>query len=173
MRRARDFPKARSIFISTSKEALFTALVETFAMPNIERFENLATSAGGGLAAIRAILKFAPAIIRETPVPKLVKVLIGDAPAFPEMATAYREQVADRVLGMVAGLLKQANETGEINIEDPALTARIVVAPIILSALWRIVFEHDPMARVDLGALFAVHEEMLMRALNARGAEHE
>lgn len=167
------FSKGTLYLYFDSKEALFPALVETFALPNIARFETAAKSAGGGLATIRAFMKFAPAIIRETPVPKIAKVLIGDAPAFPEMATAYREQVVDRVLGMVAESLRQAKDAGEIDIDDPALTARIVVAPIILSAVWRIVFEHDPKAHVDLDALFAVHEKMLMRALGANEAEHD
>ncbi len=167
------FSKGTIYLYFDSKEALFTALVEAYALPNIARFEAAAKNAGGGLSTICAFMKFAPTIIRETPVPKLAKVLIGDAPAFPEMATAYRKQVVDRVLGMVAGSLKQAKDAGEIEIDDPALTARIVVAPIILSAVWRIVFEHDSKARVDLDALFALHEKMLMRALGAGEAAHD
>ncbi|WDI32743.1 TetR/AcrR family transcriptional regulator [Hyphococcus flavus] len=165
------FSKGTIYLYFDSKEALFTGLVETFALPNIEMME-AAAKGGGGLSAIRALLKFAPVIIRDTPVPKLAKVLIGDAPAFPEMATAYREKIVDRVIGMVAASLGQAKAAGEIDIDDPALTARIVVAPIILSAVWRVVFEHDAKARIDLEALFSIHEKMLMRALGVSEAAH-
>ncbi len=162
------FSKGTIYLYFDSKEALFTALVETFALPNIARLEAAAKGAGGGLATLQTFMKVAPVIIRETPVPKIAKVLIGDAPAFPEMATAYRKQVVDRVLGVVAAALDEARQAGEIDVEDPALTARLVVEPVILSAVWRIVFEHDEDAKVDLGALFALHEDMLMRALNAK-----
>lgn len=153
-----------------SKEALFTALVETFALPNIAQVEASAKTAGGGLSTIRTVLKLAPIMIRDTPVPKIAKVLIGDAPAFPALASAYRKQVVERVLGVIANALAEARDAGEIEIDDPKLAARLVVAPVIMSAVWRIVFEHDEAAHVDLDALFAAHEKMLMRALGAKGA---
>lgn len=150
-----------------SKEALFTALVETFALPNIAQVE-AAGKTGGGLSTIRTVMKLAPIMIRDTPVPKIAKVLIGDAPAFPALASAYRKQVVERVLGVIANALAEARDAGDIEIDDPKLTARLVVAPIIMSAIWRIVFGHDQDAHVDLEALFAVHEKMLMRALGAK-----
>jgi AcrR family transcriptional regulator len=150
-----------------SKEALFTSLVDAFAIPNIERIEQAAEAAGSAMAAIEAMMRLAPVFIRETPVPKIMKILIADAPAFPEMVTAYRKKVVERVLGAITNALKKAKENGEIDIGDPALTARLVVAPIVMSGIWRILFEHDPKAKVDLEALFALHEQILKRALAA------
>lgn len=153
-----------------SKEDLFTSLIETFAIPNIERFEATAAQALGGVAAIRAFLGLAPALIRTSPVPKIAKILIADGPAFPHMASAYRKDVVERLLSLLADVLREAKDSGEIDIDDPALTARLVVAPMFFSAMWRVVFEHDEEAVVDLDALFAVYEKMLMRALGVKGA---
>ncbi len=148
-----------------SKEALFTSLIETFALPNVERIETAARAAGGARNAIRAVLALAPNLVRESVVPLIAKILIADAPAFPDIVTAYRKTVIERVLGVFADILKDAHEAGEIDVSDPDLTARLVVAPIMFSAMWRVVFEHDDEAKLDLVKLFALHEKMLLRAL--------
>ena len=155
-----------------SKEALFTSLVETFAIPNIVMFEAAVQNAGSGVAAIRTFMKIAPSVIRESPLPKIAKILIADAPAFPEIVTAYREQVIERALGVIVSALRAAKEAGEIEIGDPRLTARLVIAPVLMSAIWRIVFEHDPAAKIDLDALFAEHEKMLLRGLGVKELAH-
>ena len=152
-----------------SKEALFRALIETFAIPNIEMLEAAAAQFGGGLGALKMIIRMAPTIVRESPVPKIAKVLVADSTNFPEIVSEYRQTVVERMLGMMAGLLARAHDAGEIEIGDPALTARIVVAPIFFSAMWRVVFEQDGKSKVDLDALFALYEDMLMRALRAKG----
>lgn len=149
-----------------SKEALFEAVVETIAAPNVERLEVAAATAIGVGALIDAIVALAPAIIREGRIPKIVKVLIADAPAFPTVTTAYRKAVVERGLGALTGVLTKAKDRGEIAIGEPALTARLIAAPMIFSAVWRIAFEHDDDARVDLDALFAEHGALLKRALN-------
>ncbi len=153
-----------------SKEALFEAVVETFAAPNVERLEGVAAMATNVGALIDAVAALAPAIIREGRIPKIAKILIGDAPAFPSLTTMYRKKVVERGLGALTGVLARAKERGEIMIGEPALTARLVAAPMIFSAVWRIVFEHDDDARVDLDALFAEHAALLKRALNIREA---
>lgn len=148
-----------------SKDALFIALIETVAAPNVEKVEQLAASAPSAAAALHALTGFMPHVIRETSLPRVVKVLLADAGAFPDVVRRYRSQVIDRVLAAVAKVLERGQLSGELSVDDPRLTARLVVAPVILSAIWRVVFEIDPEAKVDLDALFALHEKMLLRAL--------
>jgi AcrR family transcriptional regulator len=152
-----------------SKEALFTSLIETFALPNVERIEMAARAAGGARNAIHAVMALAPSLVRESVVPLIAKILIADAPAFPDMATTYRKTVVERVLAVFTNILKDAHEAGEIEVSDPELTARLIVAPIFFSAMWRVVFEHDDEAKFDVAKLFALHEEMLLRALCFKG----
>jgi hypothetical protein len=71
----------------------------------------------------------------------------------------------DRVLSMIASLLKRANDAGETKIDNPDLTARLVMAPVVFSALWQAVFNQKSEADVDLNELFALHEQMMLRAL--------
>ncbi len=164
------FSKGALYLYFDSKEALFEAVVENFAMPNVARLETVAATAGGVGAVIDAMTTLAPVIIREGRIPKIAKVLIGDAPAFPAVATAYRQKVIDRVLAVITGVLKKAKAASEIDIGEPALAARLIVAPMIFSAVWRIMFEHDDEAHFDLDAFFSQHGIMLKRAFKLEAA---
>lgn len=148
-----------------SKEALFTALIDEFAAPNVARLEAVAKKTEGGAETISALMRLAPTLICETPVPKIVKVLISDAFSFPHVVAAYRRNVVERALGVMAGALEKARAQGEFDIDDAQLTARLVAAPLVLSAIWRVVFERADEARVDVHALFRLHEKLLLRAL--------
>jgi AcrR family transcriptional regulator len=150
-----------------SKDALFTSLIEEFAVPNIERVEAIASQATSAEEALREFTRFAPTLIRESSIPKIMKVLVANAPAFPETATAYRKKVVERGLGVIAGVLAKAKSSGEFTLDDPALAARLVAAPVIFSALWRILFEHDSEAQLDVEALLDLHVRTLIRGLTA------
>lgn len=152
-----------------SKGALFATLVEEFAVPNIEKMERLAGEIPRAADALKALMGLAPILVRETPVPRILKVLIGDGGAFPELAAAYRRQVVDRVLSVIEGVLDRGRMNGEFVIDDAALVARLVVAPIVLSAIWIILFERDAATSVDLDALFELHGRFLLRALCPTG----
>ena len=161
--------KAALYLYFDSKEALFTALIEEYAVPNVERLEFAVAAAGSGADALRSLLGIAPTLITETNVPKIVKVLIGDSQNFPEVVQAYRRKVVDRALGVVEKCLTRAHDSGEFHITDPSLTARIVVAPIIFSAIWRVVFEKRDEPDIDLDALFKTHLDMVLHALRNDG----
>jgi AcrR family transcriptional regulator len=154
-----------------SKEALFQALIESVAMPKVALMEGIAAAYPSGLEALQAIGRAAPVVIRESNLPRLMKVLISDAMTFPEIVRDYRRNVIDRVLGMVAGILERSMKAGEIRRADPKLLARLVVAPIAVSGIWHVIFGADPEADVDLDALFALHVETMTRALSVKEAK--
>ena len=153
-----------------SKEAMFRALVESLASPNLEMIEKINESAGSFREALSGICRFAPLLIRHTELPRLMKVLVGDSHLFPQMVLAYRKELIERVIAMISGMLKRAHEAGEIEIENPELTARVVMAPVVLSALWQAIFNSRSEAEVDLEQLFEIHERMMLKALEPRNA---
>lgn len=148
-----------------SKEAMFRALVESLASPNLEMIETIIEGSGSLRDALAGISRFAPLLIRHTELPRLMKVLVGDSHMFPQMVRAYRQELIERVLAMIAGMLRRAKESGEADIEDPELTARIVMAPVVLSGLWQAIFNSRSEAEVDLEELFRIHERMMLKAL--------
>jgi AcrR family transcriptional regulator len=154
-----------------SKEALFTALIETLAMPNLGHIEMISASAPSMREALDRLVMFAPVLIRHSNLPRLMKVLIGDSHNFPEIIHTYRTQILERVLGALAQMLEAAKARGEIEIGDPKLMARLVVAPIAFSGIWQAVFAGDEEAEVDLEALFRMHAELLIKAIGTQGQQ--
>lgn len=150
-----------------TKETLFAALIETIAVPSVERIEAITASATTAREAIHALTALAPHIIRTTPLPRVLKVLIGEAGTFPQLAEQYRRSVIDRGLAALAGLLERGRASGELSVDEPLLTARLVIAPVLLSAIWRVVFERADEEPIDLETLFRLHERYLLRTLQA------
>ncbi|MEO1594533.1 MAG: helix-turn-helix domain-containing protein [Pseudomonadota bacterium] len=148
-----------------SKDELFRELIETLAVPNLETIERMTRTAPSFEAAMAAIATFAPQLIRETHLHKLMKVLTGDSHSFPDIVASYRRDVIDRVLAAVTALLQNAHDAGEISVAEPALTARLVVAPMIMSMLWQAVFAPTDRVPIDLETLFQLHAENMKRAL--------
>ena len=148
-----------------SKDELFRELIQTLAVPNLETIERMTRTAPSFEAAMSAIATFAPQLIRETHLHKPMKVLSGDSHNFPEIVKSYRFEVIDRVLAAITALLQNAHDAGEISVVDAALTARLVVAPMVMSMLWQAVFAPTDRVPIDLETLFQLHAENMKRAL--------
>lgn len=148
-----------------SKEALFAALVEDYAIPNVVRMETIADTSPSAVQAIRAALQLAPYLVRESNIPRIAKILIGESAAFPALVADYRERVLDRVLGALTRLLERGHAAGEIHAPHAHLTVRLIFAPVFLSAIWRVVFDREGPESVDPEALLALHEQNIMAAL--------
>ncbi len=148
-----------------SKDALFEALVETHALPNIAAMERAVAQFDGFRPALQALLHLAPHLIRHSDMPRLMKVLISNASTFPETVREYRQKVIDRVIALLSGLIEKGQQSGEVRAVDPTLTARLVMAPIAFSGLWQVVFAVDQDASFDLDKYFALHRDYLERAL--------
>jgi AcrR family transcriptional regulator len=154
-----------------SKQAIFEALVRRNIIPKVEAAE--AMLAASGLPApvqLRRLLEFmgeATSDLRVAAVPKLV---LAEAGNFPEMARFYRREVVGRGLALIEGILRRGMEAGAFRPLDIRATARLFVAPIILSALWQTSFapiedEPDPP-----GPMLALHLDLFLGAIRGEGA---
>ena len=153
----------------SSKQELFEQLIESRTTAKIAEVETIVGHSTGVIPAIQALAKFAPTLILESDVPRLMKILIGESNNFPEIVRSYRQNVVERILRAITEMLKRSNASGETHIRDPHLFARLVVAPIAFSSMWQVVFGADPEAKVDLPGLFELHAELLGRALADSG----
>jgi AcrR family transcriptional regulator len=158
-----DVSKGTLYLYFKSKEDLFQSLVDDVAIPNIEQVEAAALSMPTLEGAIRNMMSLGPALVTSSNMPKLMKIIFADAPNFPDTVSAFREKVPERMLGLIAELIERSNDTGETDIADPTLAARLVVSPIVFSSMWQVIFTHDPDARFDLDALFKLHADTILR----------
>ncbi|MBA56980.1 MAG: TetR family transcriptional regulator [Pseudomonadales bacterium] len=158
-----------------SKEALFEAIIKTVAVPQIAEIERILEGQSAVADTLDVLMQRLPLILRQSPLPKLIKVLIGDAFTFPELVTLYRESVIERSLNAVAAFLQRGVDSGEIqaDLPDPAMSARLVIAPVLMSAIWTVVFDPIDGTQLDLEQLFHVHHQQLKRALGLQEISHD
>lgn len=160
-----DVSKGTLYLYFASKEELFNALIDNIALPNLEQIESITKSMPSIELAIRNIANFGPHVILNTDLPRLMKVIISESQAFPEMVEAYRQRVLLRLLGIISGLLKAAKERGEIEIGDPEHTAKLLMAPMVLSGLWTAMFGSEGEAKLDVEGLLQTHADLFLKAI--------
>lgn len=154
-----------------SKEAVFEALVRSVVIPNIARAERLAAEHDGPVAGLlRRLVVMVGALIRDTRLPVLPRLLIGELHKFPELARFYRTEVVDRALALVAQMHRRGVANGEFRPQDSDVVARLVVAPILTMALWRAVLALNDEQPFDPTPVLEAHVDVLLRGL-AAGAD--
>ncbi|MGD9509735.1 MAG: TetR/AcrR family transcriptional regulator [Geminicoccaceae bacterium] len=151
-----------------SKEAVFEALVRTLIVPNLDRAEALVAEHRGEVAPLlRQLIELLIGVVRDDRIVVLPRLLIGELYRFPELARFYRANVVDRGLGLIAGLHRRGVASGEFRPQDSTAVARLVVAPVLMMAIWRAVFaphEPDPF---NPAPVLQAHIETLLRGLAA------
>lgn len=151
-----------------SKEAVFEALVRSAVIANLERAEALIAAHEGPVGPLlRQAAATVAGIVRESPLAVLPRLLIGELHKFPELARFYRTEVIDRGLRLIAGLHRRGVERGEFRPADSEHVAKLVVAPVLLMAIWRTVLVPQGEAPVDPGPFLDLHVDTLLRGLAA------
>jgi AcrR family transcriptional regulator len=155
-----------------SKEAVFQALVRAAIVPNLERAEAVADGHEGpvGPVVIR-LMALLGDLLRDTRLAVLPRLIIAEIHRFPDLTQFYKTTVVDRGLALIARMHRYGVERGEFRPGDSETVARLVVAPVLLMAIWRTVFApHDPHP-FDPGPVLAAHAETLLRGLAPDPAE--
>lgn len=161
--------KAAIYLYFPDKVALLRALIEATAGDNLGPMEVLVQSYEGPVAPLlRRLLSFFATRIMSSPLPQLIKLLISEARAQPELGRFYLEKVVNRGTPLMQALIERGMATGEFRPVDAFLTVRCVVGPMLLAGVWRSVFEPIGGAPLDVEALAAQHADLLIAGLQAR-----
>jgi AcrR family transcriptional regulator len=149
-----------------SKEAVFEALVRTLIVPNLDRAEAMAAQHTGAVGPLlHRLLALLAEMIREGRIVVLPRLLIGELHKFPGLARFYKATVVDRALALIAHLHRQGVANGEFRPQDSEAVARLVVAPVLLVAIWRAVFAPHEAEPFDPARVLEAHAETLLRGL--------
>jgi AcrR family transcriptional regulator len=154
-----------------SKEELFKAVVRESLLPNIARAETMLDDPNTPAAEqLRRLLEFMTGRLASSPVGIIPKLVVTEAGNFPDIARFYLDQVVHRGFALVGRLLTRGVERGEFRKLDVRHTTFCVIAPMLLTALWRhSLGRYEPEA-LDPDALWRTHIELLLRGLRADGA---
>ena len=149
-----------------SKEALFEAALRDRIGATLASVSAQLPELEGGLEAELGLLLHAIYDrLLETDSAALLKVLIGEGHRFPALVELYREVALASGLGMVRRIIEQAAQRGELRLPPEAVDPRMVVAPAIAAAMWRMLFGAGP--SLDRTAYEKAHLDLVLRGLLA------
>ena len=101
----------------------------------------------------------------------LPKLMIAEAGNFPDLAKFYLDEVVHRALGLIRRILLAGIEAGEFRPVDADHTAYLVIAPLLLSVLWKHSFGPHDDRPLDTSALCRAHLDSLLTSLRPSAGE--
>jgi AcrR family transcriptional regulator len=151
-----------------SKEHLFISMVREFTKPTMETVQDMFKTHDGSTAdLLRAQFSFIyEHLVEDRRRREVVRMLIAEAPRFPELADRYHAEILRPCLDMLRQAIQRGVDRGEIRnsaiIEQP----QVVIGPIALVDVWMMLF--DDRQPLDLKAYFDAHLDMVLNGVLAR-----
>lgn len=164
-----DISKAALYLYFKNKETLFTELIRELTSSRMASLFAVIDNAPSFRDGMLTLANFLPDIIRTSPMPKLLKIMVGESQSFETIKRQYRESVIDQILGHFTAFLERHKARGEIEFEDAEIAAKLVMAPVALNAVWRVLFGLEEVAEQDLQKLFRTHAHFMIKALSTEG----
>ncbi|MGR0185646.1 TetR/AcrR family transcriptional regulator [Azospirillum aestuarii] len=153
-----------------NKEELFKAVVREAILPNLDMAERLLAGAlGPSFAVLETLLTLFATRILKSRAGAIPKLVIAEAGNFPDLARFYHDEVIRRAFALLAAVLERGMARGEFRQVDVDSTVRLIVAPMLMSALWRSSFEALEDRPLDVRRLVAAHLDALRRTLAPEG----
>jgi AcrR family transcriptional regulator len=151
-----------------NKQELFEALVRENIVARIDRFRD--EIAASDLPAMALIEHFVRAWWRDfggTRLAGIAKLVMAEAGNFPEIAAFFVAEVIRPNGELLASLVARGVERGEFRPVDVPVCANLLIAPLVLKAMWRHSFDLCPLAGEPLEPerMIDVHLDMIRAAL--------
>jgi AcrR family transcriptional regulator len=154
-----------------TKEDLFRAVVEQAIAPNIEAMRAIIAAHPGPIGDLMRLVPERIAELLETlPVGGVVKMVIGEAGNFPELARVWHDRLVAQALRAMTDAIAAAQARGEVKPGDPRSYALQLIAPLIVGVIWRETFVPVGAASFDLPALARQHVETMLTGMLTNGA---
>lgn len=150
------------------KTALLKALVEEMAGANVAVARNIVEAHQGPVSPLVAtILAFLATQIRHTRFPEIIKIVIAESRAHPDVGRLYLDSVVGQGLPLFEGLIRRGIASGEFRAVDPAFAARAMIGPMLLAIIWKTVFEPIGAEALDIEAYAAQHADIFLKGMKS------
>jgi AcrR family transcriptional regulator len=158
--------KAAIYLYFKDKTSLLKVVVESVASPNLALAGNMMAAHRGPVAPLlQQLLGLIAGRMRETRLPDLIKLVIAESRAHPELGRFYLEHVIGKALPLFEQLIQRGIASGEFRAVDPRLTVKCLIGPMLLGAIWKSVFEPLGAEALDIEALARHQGDLIVRAL--------
>lgn len=150
-----------------TKEELFKAVLRRVVKPFLDRLFRSVESRDEPLASFLrgSFLSFAQSFVASRRA-RVLRLLIAEGPKHPDLTQFYAEEVIRPALASLRTLIDRAQQRGEIGNADIARFPQLIIAPVMLSALWNQLFARH--LELDVNAMLAMHVENVLLAMEVR-----
>lgn len=154
-----------------TKEEVFRAVVSEAIAPNVGAVKAMAAAHPGPLAdLLRGVTGHIATVVSHTPLGGVLKMVVGEARNFPEIARVWHDELVSQAIGAMASAIEQAQARGEVKPGDPRTYALQLISPLLVAVLWRETFVPVGAPPFDLPAVMAQHVDTLLCGMLAEGA---
>lgn len=154
-----------------TKEDIFRAVVSQAIAPNVGAIRAMAAAHPGPLAdLLRGVTGHVAGVVERTPLGGVLKMVVGEARNFPEIARVWHDELVSPALGAMTAAIQAAQARGEVKPGDPRIYALQLISPMLVTVLWRETFTPVGAPPFDLPAVMAQHVETLLCGLLTQGA---
>jgi AcrR family transcriptional regulator len=158
--------KATLYLYYENKLELFKAVVRNSLVAGLD--EMAATLSSDTVSAREQLARLLTAFVRRvagSPLSGIPKLVIAEAGNFPEIARFYYDEVIQRGRAMVMGTLARGAASGEFRPLDADYAWRIVIAPLLLSIIWKHSFQPFEREPLDFGRHLDAQLDLLFNGL--------
>jgi AcrR family transcriptional regulator len=151
-----------------NKEHLFISMVREVTKATLDIVhEMLETHEGSTADLLRAQFSFIyQHIVEDRRRREVLRMLIAEAPRFPELADRYHQEILRPCLDMLRQAIHRGMDRGEFRNSAIIDLPQIVIAPIALVDLWMMMF--DDRQPLDMKAYFNAHLDLVLNGLLAK-----
>jgi AcrR family transcriptional regulator len=149
-----------------TKEDIFRAVVDQALAPNITAVKAMIAAHPGPLAdLLRGIAAHLGHVIETTAIGGVLKMVVGEARNFPEIARVWHDDLVVHALAAMTGAIAAAQARGEVKPGDPRAFALQMVSPVLMAVLWRETFVPIGAAPFDIPAVLRQHVDTLLTGM--------
>jgi len=151
-----------------NKAHLFISMVREMVQASLDAVQQMFESHEGSTAdLLRAYFSFIyQHIVEDRRRREVVRMLIAEAPRFPELADRYYDEILGPCLEQLKQAIQRGVDRGEIRSSSIIDSPQVVIAPIALVDLWIMMF--DDRHPLDLKAYFDAHLDLVLNGLLAK-----
>ncbi|HTC06062.1 MAG TPA: TetR family transcriptional regulator [Xanthobacteraceae bacterium] len=148
-----------------SKEHLFISMVREVTKAALDTVhEMFETHEGTTADLLRTQFSFIyQHIVEDRRRREVLRMLIAEAPRFPELADRYHQEILRPCLDMLRQAIRRGMDRGEFRKSAIVDLPQIVIAPIALVDLWMMMF--DDRQPLDMKAYFNAHLDLVLNGL--------
>lgn len=149
-----------------TKQDIFRAVVDQAIAPNVEAVKAMVMAHPGPLAdLLRGVAGHLGQVIESTPLGGVLKMVVGEARNFPEIARVWHDDLVAHALGAMTEAIRAAQARGEVKPGDPRAYALQLVSPVLMAVLWRETFVPVGAEPFDLPAVLRQHVDTLLTGM--------